>query len=57
MAGKLSGSAIEAGTVTNAKLAADVSAVIQAGGGPKITAVTYPATTLLPIQSAVKQLL
>lgn len=42
MAGKLEGTAIEAGTVTNAKLAADVSAVIQAGGGPKITGVTYP---------------
>jgi hypothetical protein len=42
MAGKLVGTAIVPGSVTVAKLAADVSAVIQAGGGPKVISVGYP---------------
>lgn len=42
MAGKLEGSAIVPGTITVAKLASDVSTVIQAGGGPKISSITYP---------------
>jgi len=42
MAGKLLGSAIVPGTISVAQLASDVSAVIQAGGGPKISSVTYP---------------
>lgn len=42
MAGKLEGTAIEAGTVTVSKLASDVSAVIQAGGGPKVISIVYP---------------
>jgi hypothetical protein len=42
MAGKLVGTAIVPGSVTVAKLANDVSAVIQAGGGPKVISVGYP---------------
>jgi hypothetical protein len=42
MAGKLDGTAIEAGTVDTSKLAGDVSAVIQAGGGPKVISIGYP---------------
>lgn len=41
MAGKLSGNAIANGTVTTTQLAADVSAVIAQGGGPKVTSVAY----------------
>jgi len=45
MAGKLLGSAIEAGTLAVAKLAGEVSAIIEAGGGPKIISIGYPANT------------
>lgn len=42
MAGKLLGTAIVPGTINVAKLSNDVSAVIQAGGGPKIISIGYP---------------
>ena len=42
MAGKLKGTAISPGTISVSRLANDVSAVIQAGGGPKIASITYP---------------
>ena len=41
MAGKLSGSAIQSGTITTTQLASDVSDVISQGGGPKITSISY----------------
>lgn len=46
MAGKLSGNAIANGTVTTAQLAADVSAVIAQGGGPKVASIAYPNNAL-----------
>ncbi len=46
MAGKLSGNAIANGTVTTAQLAADVSAVIAQGGGPKVVSIAYPNNAL-----------
>jgi hypothetical protein len=42
MAGKLKGTAISPGTISISRLASDVSAVIAAGGGPKIVSITYP---------------
>lgn len=42
MAGKLRGTAISSGTISISRLASDVSAVIAAGGGPKIVSITYP---------------
>ena len=41
MPNKIRGNAIQSGTISVAKLASDVSQVIQAGGGPKIANVVY----------------
>jgi hypothetical protein len=46
MAGKLSGSAIQSGTITTAQLASEVSDVISQGGGPKITSIAYANSAL-----------
>lgn len=45
MAGKLLGSAIEAGTVSVAKLTGEISSIIETGGNPKIISITYPTNT------------
>lgn len=42
MPNKINGTAIAPGSIVTNKLAADVSAVIQAGGGPKVISVGYP---------------
>jgi hypothetical protein len=42
MAGKLSGGAIEAGTITTDQLTTSLSETISSGGGPKVTSLIYP---------------
>ena len=42
MAGKLSGGAIQSGTITTTQISSTLNTTIQAGGGPKISTIIYP---------------
>lgn len=42
MAGKLSGGAIQAGTITTTQISSALNTTISAGGGPKISTIIYP---------------
>lgn len=43
---KLKGSAIQSGTITTTQLSSSVSESISAGGGPKISSLSYPGDDL-----------
>lgn len=44
MAGKLEGTAIQAGSISTTQLSAAASAAVESGGGIKITGITYPGS-------------
>jgi hypothetical protein len=46
MPNKLSGTAIQSGTITSAQLSETLTTTIESGGGPKITSITYPGDDL-----------